>query len=128
MRNAEIRQQIGARLREERTRLAFTQQDLAESIGGARLSVIHYESGRSSPAAETLAALEAVGVDVRYVLTGVRQAGPCIDRERFKAACEEVQRQARGRRETLSIDACLDLAWRFYDDLSAHQQDGCPCS
>jgi len=125
MRNVEIRLEIGARLREERTRLAFTQQGLAEAIGGARLSVIHYECGRSSPAAETLAAMEAVGVDVRYVLTGIRQVPSRIDRERFKAAYEEAQRQAQSCREPLSIDACLDLAWRFYDDLSAHPSEGC---
>lgn len=123
MRNAEIRQEIGARLLEERTRLNLTQLAMAEAIGGARLSVIHYESGRSSPAAETLAAMESIGVDVRYVLTGMRQAPSGIDRERFKTAYKEVQRQAKTRREKLSTDTCLDLAWRFYDALSALQPD-----
>lgn len=119
MRNAEIRQEIGARLLEERTRLSLTQLAMAEAIGGARLSVIHYESGRSSPAAETLAAMESIGVDVRYVLTGMRQAPSGIDRERFKAAYEEVQRQAKTRREKLSTGTSLDLAWRIYDALVA---------
>lgn len=119
MRNAEIRQEIGARLLEERTRLSLTQLAMAEAIGGARLSVIHYESGRSSPAAETLAAMESIGVDVRYVLTGMRQAPSGIDRERFKAAYEEVQRQAKTRREKLSTGTSLDLAWRIYDALAA---------
>jgi transcriptional regulator with XRE-family HTH domain len=123
MRNAEIRQEIGARLLEERARLNLTQLAMAGAIGSARLSVIHYESGRSSPAAETLAAMESIGVDVRYVLTGMRQAPSGIDRERFKTAYEEVQRQAKTRREKLSTDTCLDLAWRFYDALSALQPD-----
>lgn len=119
MRNAEIRQEIGARLLEERTRLGLTQQGLADAIGGARLSVIHYENGRSSPAAETLAAMEAVGVDVRFVLTGMRSAPSGIDRERFKVAFEEVQRQSKAKRERMSTDASLDLAWRIYDALTA---------
>jgi len=119
MRNVEIRQEIGARLLEERTRLGLTQQGLAEAIGGARLSVIQYESGRSSPAAETLAAMENVGVDVRFVLTGMRDTPSGVDRERFKVAYEEVQRQAKVKREKLTTESCLDLAWRFYDALGA---------
>jgi transcriptional regulator with XRE-family HTH domain len=121
MRNVEIRQEIGARLLEERTRLGLTQQGLAEAIGGARLSVIQYESGRSSPAAETLAAMENVGVDVRFVLTGMRDPPSGVDRERFKVAYEEVQRQAKTRREKLSTGMSLDLAWRIYDALVAIQ-------
>ena len=119
MRNGQIRQEIGRRLLEERSRLGFTQQSLAGAIGGSRLSVIHYENGRSSPAAETLAAMEAVGVDVRYVLTGMRGVPSGIDRERFRQAFSEVQRQAKVKRETLTTDASLDLAWRIYDALSA---------
>ncbi len=121
MRNGEVRQEIGRRLLEERSRLGFTQQSLADAIGGSRLSVIHYENGRSSPAAETLAAMEAVGVDVRYVLTGMRGAPSGIDRERFRQAFSEVQRQAKVKREKLTTDACLDLAWRIYDALAAIQ-------
>lgn len=117
MRNATVRQEIGTRLLEERARLDMTQQGVAEAVGVTRLSVIQYESGRSSPSAETLAAMEAAGFDVRYVLTGMRDAPSGIDRERFRWAYTEVQRQARVRREKLTADACLDLAWRFYDAL-----------
>ena len=90
MRNLEIRQQIGERLLEERQRLRLSQQALADLIGGVRLSIVKYESGRSSPAAETLAAMEAIGIDVRYVLTGFRTSPSGIDRERFKVAFAEV--------------------------------------
>lgn len=121
MRNLEVRQEIGQRLLEERLRLGLTQQGLSEAIGGSRVSVIHYESGRSSPAAETLAAMEAVGVDVRYALTGMRNTPPGIDRERFRQAFSEVQRQGKVKREKLTTEACLDLAWRIYDALGALQ-------
>ncbi len=121
MRNVEVRQEIGQRLLEERVRLGLTQQGLAGVIGGSRLSVIHYEGGRSSPAAETLAAMEAVGVDVRYALTGMRNTPSGIDRERFRQAFSEVLRQAKVKREKLTTEACLDLAWRIYDALGAMQ-------
>lgn len=119
MRKPEVRQEIGIRLLEERQRLGLSQQAFADLIGGARLSIVKYESGRSSPAAETLAAMEAIGVDVRYVLTGMHATPPGIDRERFKIAFAEVQRQTKARRETLSLDESLELAWRFYDAVSA---------
>lgn len=121
MRNVEVRQGIGQRLLEERARLGFAQQGFAEAIGGSRLSVINYENGRSSPAAETLAAMEVVGVDVRYVLTGMRIAPSGVERERFRQAFCEVQRQAKVKREKLSTDASLDLAWRIYDALGTIQ-------
>ena len=121
MRNVEVRQEIGRRLLEERVRLGFAQQGFAEAVGGSRLSVINYESGRSSPAAETLVAMEAIGVDVRYVLTGMRAAPSGIERERFRQAFCEVQRQTKIKREKMSVDASLDLAWRIYDALGAIQ-------
>lgn len=124
MRDGEVRQEIGRRLLEERSRLGLTQQRLAEAIGSSRLSVVHYESGRSSPAAETLAAMDAAGIDVRYVLIGMRHAPSSVDRERFRQAFSEVQRQAKVNRESLTTDACLDLAWRFYDALGAIQPVG----
>ncbi|RFP15083.1 helix-turn-helix domain-containing protein [Duganella sp. BJB475] len=119
MRNVKLRQQIGPRLLEERNRLGLTQQGLAEAVGCARLSIINYESGCSSPAAETLAAMESVGIDVRFVLTGMRDTPSGIDRERFRVAFEEIQRQAKVKREKLSTNSSLDLAWRLYDALGA---------
>jgi transcriptional regulator with XRE-family HTH domain len=122
MRNVEIRREIGERLLEERTRLGLTQQGLADAIAGSRLSVIHYESGRSSPSAETLSSMESFGIDVRYVLTGTRQVWSSVDRERFRMAFVEAQRQATERREKLTHNASLDLAWSIYDSLDACRQ------
>lgn len=115
MRDPEVRQHIGRRLLEERARLGLTQQALADAIGAPRVSFVKYEAGQSSPAAETLVALEGVGVDVRYVLSGLRQAPSGVDRDRFRRAFLEVERQARSNRETLSTEERLSLAWRFYD-------------
>lgn len=123
MRNPEVRQQIGQRLLEERGRLGLTQQALADAIGAPRVSFVKYEAGQSSPAAETLVSLELAGVDVRYVLTGLRQAPNGVDRERFRRAYLEVDRQARGNREKLSTDERLSLAWRIYDAYCSAEVD-----
>ena len=122
MRNPEVRQQIGQRLLEERGRLGLTQQALADAIGAPRVSFVKYEAGQSSPAAETLVALEGAGVDVRYVLTGLRQAPSGVDRERFRRAFQEVERQVKTNREKLSTDERLSLAWRLYDAFSTVEQ------
>lgn len=122
MRNPEVRQQIGQRLLEERGRLGLTQQALADAIGAPRVSFVKYEAGQSSPAAETLVALESAGVDVRYVLTGLRQAPSGVDRERFRRAFQEVERQVKTNREKLSTDERLSLAWRLYDAFSSVEQ------
>jgi transcriptional regulator with XRE-family HTH domain len=122
MRNPEVRQQIGQRLLEERGRLGLTQQALADAIGAPRVSFVKYEAGQSSPAAETLVALEGAGVDVRYVLTGLRQAPSGVDRERFRRAFQEVERQVKTNREKLSTDERLSLAWRLYDAFSTVHQ------
>jgi transcriptional regulator with XRE-family HTH domain len=119
MRSLEIRQEISVRLLEERARLNLSQQGLADAIGGSRLSVSNYENGRSSRAAETLAAMEAAGVDVRFVLTGLRSAPSGIDRDRFRLAYSEVQRQAKANNEKLDVETCLDHTWRIYDALEA---------
>ena len=65
--------------------------------------------------------MEAAGIDVRYMLTGMRNVPSGIDRERFRQAFSEVQRQSKLKRENLSTDTSLDLAWRIYDALTSLQ-------
>jgi len=64
--------EIGVRLREERTRLGFSQADICSSCGISKRSYIHYESGDRSPDAEFLSAASKIGMDVQYVVTGIR--------------------------------------------------------
>lgn len=65
---------IGTRLREERLRLGLTQASLGE-IGGVKLfAQSNYENGKRKPNAEYLASVAARGVDVQYVLTGIKAA------------------------------------------------------
>lgn len=58
----------------------MSQQALAEQCGVSARSQRNYESGERSPDAGYLAALQAAGVDVLYVLTGERNgAHPAHD-------------------------------------------------
>jgi transcriptional regulator with XRE-family HTH domain len=63
---------IGDRLREERQRLNLTQPAIGEVGGVTKKTQMLYESGERFPDATYLAALAGAGVDVLYVLTGLR--------------------------------------------------------
>jgi len=67
---------IGKRLKEERKRLAFTQQALAAIGQTTRKSQIDYENDATQPKAGYLAVLAKLGADVLYIITG--QRGPSL--------------------------------------------------
>jgi transcriptional regulator with XRE-family HTH domain len=65
---------IGARLREERERLNYSQEGFAALADSSRPTQFNYESGKRSPDSAYLAAIAAAGADVLYILTGQRSA------------------------------------------------------
>lgn len=65
-------QQLGTRLKLERTRLGFTLPEVGKIAGAVKTTVIDWENGVSSPKATQLATLCDVGFDPLFVLTGVR--------------------------------------------------------
>lgn len=70
--NVEIRALIGARLREERDRLHFSQDALASLGEVKRRTLQDWERGLAAPNGDFLAAICNHGVDVLYVLSGKR--------------------------------------------------------
>ena len=66
----------GRRLKEERERLGFNQTDFAAIGGVGRKSQFNYEEDERRPDADYLAAIAAVGADVRYIITGNRDTPP----------------------------------------------------
>ena len=84
---------IGARLKEERLRLGFSQEELARAAGVQRRAQIRYEQGERDPDAGYLAAISAAGADVTYILTGRRErpASELTDRARLRAAIEVIE-------------------------------------
>ena len=65
---------FGDRLREERVRLGMNQSVFGEASGVTEKSQMLYEEGERAPDAVYLMAVSAAGVDVRYVITGHRDA------------------------------------------------------
>ncbi|MGN5592539.1 helix-turn-helix domain-containing protein [Stutzerimonas nitrititolerans] len=63
---------IGERLKEERSRLGFSQTDFASLGGVGKTTQINYEKNNGSPDAKYLTAVAEIGVDVLYVVTGKR--------------------------------------------------------
>lgn len=65
--------EIGARLAAERQRLGMNQAELGEACGVSKTSQLNYEAGRRSPDSAYMAAAMRAGVDMSYVISGVRQ-------------------------------------------------------
>lgn len=73
---------IGERLREERLRLELSQAALGE-IGGVRKQAqLLYEKGERNPDAAYLSAISKFGVDIQFIVTGVRSAESLSDDEK----------------------------------------------
>lgn len=96
---------IGARIREERERLAFTQAGFAALASSSKRTQLNYEQDLATPNALTLGVWASVGLDVLYVVTGQRTGGapvaPPTPEEQlllafWRAASKEVRRAALG--------------------------------
>lgn len=64
--------EFGARLREERERKGLSQADFGALGGVGKLAQLNYEKGDRSPSAEYLQLIGGHGVDIDYLLFGVR--------------------------------------------------------
>lgn len=69
---------VGDRIREERDRLGLNQTDFGSAAGVSRGTQKAYELGTSSPDIRYFSALEKMGVDIVYVITG-HKAAPSAD-------------------------------------------------
>ena len=63
---------IGNRLKDERERVRLSQTAIAELAGTTKKTQIDYELNRTPPKASYLAKIASLGVDVGYVVTGLR--------------------------------------------------------
>lgn len=71
--------EMGARLRQERKRLGYSQREMGFLGGVAANAQGKYESGERVPKADYLAALASEGLDVLYVLTDQRSTVSTVD-------------------------------------------------
>lgn len=65
--------ELGQRLREERERLQMTQTDFGRLGGVSKHSQIRYERGDGTPDVDYLRGVASHGVDVHYVISGIRE-------------------------------------------------------
>lgn len=70
--NAHMKIEIGARLREERERLGLSQAQMAKLGGTATRTQVAWEQGDQTPNAVYLATASKQGIDIQYVVTGIR--------------------------------------------------------
>nr|DAI44607.1 MAG TPA: helix-turn-helix domain protein [Caudoviricetes sp.] len=67
---------IGSRLKEERERLHLGQKEFAEITGILRNSIHRYETDDQIPGGNALIACAKAGIDIQYVLLGVKSTPP----------------------------------------------------
>jgi len=67
-----IPKDFGERLKAERKRLKLSQTELSEIGGVGRLAQSQYESEQSSPTTRYLSAISSAGVDLTYLILGIR--------------------------------------------------------
>lgn len=63
---------IGERIKVERERLGFNQDEFAEKCGVSRRSQIMYEQNKTDAGAGYFTRISELGADVNYIFTGVR--------------------------------------------------------
>ncbi|MGH1509474.1 helix-turn-helix domain-containing protein [Ralstonia solanacearum] len=102
---------IGARMREAREHLRFSQQGLADELNISKTGLQANEGGKSIPGGQLLAGLQALGISVDWLLSGeghmlrsaaqsgAGQPGGAIDTELLALVMERVDQEivARGR-------------------------------
>lgn len=89
---------FGQKMKEERSRLGFTQPQLAELLGSSKRTLVDWESEKSSPTAKQLKMMSDIGFDVGYLLTGVRSiqgllAEEQVILEKYRQAPEHIKNQ-----------------------------------
>lgn len=99
--------EIHTRLLEERQRLALNQSEMAEQGGVSKNTQINYEAGRSAPDARYLAALAERGLDVLYVVSGVRGMHTNTSPEQSRLLDAYAATAGQGRRAALLVMEAL---------------------
>lgn len=86
------------RIREERKRLGLNQKQLAEITGLQLLAQSKYERGVTEPKASYFLALQDIGADVYYILTGKREVNSLSNEElllldKYRTAESKIQKK-----------------------------------
>lgn len=83
--------EIGARLKEERERNGLSQAQLAKLAGVAKRTQIAWEQGEQTPNAVYLSVAHQSGIDIGYVVTGVKSFDQAASEIEVQRAFETFQ-------------------------------------
>lgn len=72
----------GERLRQERMRLDMSQEEFGAAGGVKKVAQSNYETGKRFPDSQYLEKVAALGVDIRYVVTGIRSDNSMVELSR----------------------------------------------
>lgn len=106
---------IGKRLREERVRLGLNQDEFVALAGIQRRTQTNYENDVRAPDAAYLAALAEHGVDINYVITGIRSVSEKKLREEFElmmTAYRLIEKETK--KSNITDDQKADAAFALY--------------
>lgn len=99
---------IGQRIREERKRLGYNQEDFASLAGVGRRTQVNYESSQRVPDLSYLEAIVAAGADSQYILTGERAGVGCLVQEE-PAEHGDTPKERASAALSLAVDAMHEL-------------------
>jgi len=108
---------VAERFSEVIRHLGITQAELAQKAGVSKVTVSNYARGHRIPAFDVLVAIDDLGGDIRYILTGKvsnQRASPSIDSHRFSLAMDEAKRQVAFNHEELEEREMIERAWVIY--------------
>lgn len=115
------------RLRKERERLGMTQEEFGDLGGVKRNAQKNYELGDRFPNAKYLSALAEHGVDVAYVLTGVRslntQALTPAQEALFYQCVQDVEDWLAKNKKTLSDQQIVKVSLQYYQARAKQEID-----
>ena len=66
------RKEIGSRLKEERERLGYSEEQIAQLLGVPLDAYIRFEEGEADPGIYRMPRLFAIGLDIQYIITSER--------------------------------------------------------
>ncbi|MDF2180969.1 helix-turn-helix transcriptional regulator [Neptuniibacter sp. CAU 1671] len=110
---------FGARLKSERIRLGYSQEDFGAVGGVARNAQSNYESGKRAPDTDYLQAIASLEVDIGYLIKGIR-TGSLMDDYLSEAEAELISsyRRTTVEQRAVILQVCEAIAAKYESEHS----------
>ncbi|HWU34045.1 MAG TPA: helix-turn-helix transcriptional regulator, partial [Methylovorus sp.] len=111
---------FGDRLKEERKRLGLNQTDFGERAGVQRFTQYQYEAEVNSPSVRYLAAIVESGVDLTYLLFGVRVNHTALPQQEMQAIERKVFDLLAQNEKALGEELSAEKRFVMFDLIRSH--------